>query len=406
MSRRQKREVAPPRPLTKKQRTRAEREARMTRWIIAGTVAIGVLVVGILVYGYLVTQVFPTRAPVATVNGVPITTADFQARVRHYRIVLKEQRDYYTAMRMELDPTDPSTSFMLEYLNGQIRQIESMLSDTYATMLGKEVLDRMAQEEILRQEAARRGISVSPEEIDRAIEEQFGYDRDAAMAALLTPTVSPATPVTAETALTATVTPEPTPVSKEEFDRRYQEYVKTYLKPSGLSEAKFRAMVEASLLYDKIRQAMAAELPPTMEQVQIRYFSVSTQEEAGKIAERLGKGEKWEDIAAELKEAQEVTAYASEPEWVTQGFLKEQFGEEAAGTIWETPAPQYTAPLAGTDGRWYIVQVMGREVRELESWLRSYEEQRVFQEWLQVQMATVQYSEDWTSKIPKEAGSR
>jgi len=400
MSRKRK-EVAAPRPMTKKQRTRAEREARMNRWIIAGTVAVGVLVLGILVYGYLAENVFKGRAPVATVNGVPITTADFQARVRHYRIVLQEQRDYYTAQRMQLDPTDPNASFLLEYLNGQIRQLDSMLSEASATALGKEVLDRMVQEELIRQEAARRGLTVSQEEIDRAIEEQFGYDRDAAVA-FLTPTVVPTAPVTAETALTATATPVPTPVPKEEFDRRYQEYVKTYLKPSGLSEAKFRAMVEASLLYDKLQQAMAAEVPQTMEQVQIRYLSFPTQEDAGKVAERLGKGEKWEDIAAEIKTDEKSAAYASEPEWVTQGFLKEQFGEEAAGTIWETPAPQYTAPLAGTDSRWYIVQVMGREVRELESWLRSYEEQRAFQEWLQAQMATVQYSEDWASKVPTQ----
>jgi len=398
MSRKRK-EVTPPRPLTKKQRTRAEREARMNRWIIASTVAIGVLVIGILVYGYLAENVFKGREPVATVNGVPITTADFQARVRHYRIVLQDQRDYYTAERMKLDPTDPSTSFLLEYLNTQIRQLDSMLSEAYATMLGKEVLDRMVQEELIRQEAARRGLTVSQEEIDRAIEEQFGYDRDAA-AAFLTPTVPPTPAVTTETPLTATATPEPTPVSKEEFDRRYQEYVKTYLKPSGLSEAKFRAMVEASLLYDKLRQAMAAEVPQTMEQVQIRYLSFSTQEDAGKVAERLGKGEKWEDVAAEIRADEESSAYASEPEWATQGFLKEQFGEEAAGTIWGTPATQHTAPLAGTDGRWYIVQVMDRQVRELESWLRSYEEQRAFQEWLQGQMATVQYSDNWASKVP------
>jgi parvulin-like peptidyl-prolyl isomerase len=398
---RRKQEVVSPRPLTRKQRTRAEREARMNRWIIASTVAVGVLVIGILVYGYLAENVFKGREPVATVNGVPITTADFQARVRHYRIVLQEQRDYYTAQRMELDPTDPSVSFLLEYLNTQIRQLDSMISETHATTLGKEVLDRMVQEELVRQEAARRGLTVSQEEIDRAIEEQFGYDRDAA-ATFLTPTVAPTPPVTTETTLTATATPEPTPVSREEFDRRYQDYVKTYLKPSGLSEAKFRAMVEASLLYDKLQQAMAAEVPQTMEQVQIRYLSFPTQEDAEKVAERLGKGEKWEDIAAEIEAEEESSAYASEPEWVTQGFLKEQFGEETAGTIWETPATQHTTPLAGTDGRWYIVQVMDRQVRELESWLRSYEEQRAFQEWLQGQMATVQYSDNWASKVPTQ----
>lgn len=372
----------------------------MSRWIIAGTVAVGIVVVGILVYGYLVENVFKGREPVATVNGVPVTTADFQARVRHYRLILQEQRDYYTAQRMELDPTDPNTSFLLEYLNRQIRQLDSMLSEMYATMLGKEVLDRMVQEEIIRQEAARRGLSVSQEEIDRAIEEQFGYDREAAPA-FLTPTVAPTLPLTAETPLTATATAAPTPIPKEEFDRRYQEYVKTYLKPSGLSESRFRALVEANLLHDKLRQAMTAELPPTMEQVQIRYFSFPAQEEAAKVVERLDTGEEWEIIAAEMRANGEGQAYSSEPQWVTRGFLAEQFGEEAAGTIWDTPAPQRISPLAGIDGRWYIVQVMGRQVRELDTWMRSAEERRLFQEWLQGQMATVQYSDNWESKIPK-----
>ncbi|MCS7179237.1 MAG: SurA N-terminal domain-containing protein [Anaerolineae bacterium] len=400
MSKRRK-EFAPPRPLTRKQRTRAEREARMNRWIIAGTVAVGVLVIGILLFGYLATDVFPRRKPVATVNGVPITTADFQARVRHYRIVLQQQKDYLSAQRMELDPTDPSNAFLLEYLDNQIRQIDAMLSDTYTMMVGQEVLDQMVQEEIIRQEAIRRGLSVSSEEIDRAIEEQFGYNRDAAMAALLTPTIVAPVSGTAETVVTATATPIPTPIPKEEFDRRYQEYVKTYLKPSGLSEAQFRAMVEATLLYDKLYQAMAAELPSAMEQVQIRYFSFPTHEEAEQVVERLGQGEKWEAIAAEIEADDQGEGMASEPEWATRGFLVQQFGDEAARTIWETPAPRYTAPLTGTVGnRWYVVQVMGREVRELEPWLRSYEEQQAFQEWLQAQMATVQYTEDWASKIP------
>jgi len=379
--------------MTRKQRTRAEREARMNRWIIIGAVAVGVLVVGILVYGYLAEVVFKAREPVATVNGVTVSTADFEARVRYQRLMLQRQRDFYTAQRMSLDPTDPMAASLLEYLNEQIRQLDAQLSSSYATLVGKEVLDGMIQEELIRQEAARRGITVSQEEVDRAIEEQFGYDRDAA-AALLTPTP----PIPSETPLTTT--PSATPLPREEFENRYRDFVNAVLRPSGLGEAMFRRMVETSLLYEKLQAAMAAELPARMEQVQVRYMSFSTQEEANQVVERLDKGEKWDDIAAELEIDGASGAFASDPQWVTRGFLTDQFGEEIAAQVFGMPPQQYTRPLTTTTGRWYIIIVLDRQERELEDYMRSYEEQRAFQEWLDARMANVQYSDNWMEKVP------
>ncbi len=392
MSKRRK-EVAPSRPMTKKQRTRAEREARMNRWIILGAITVGVLVVGILAYGYLAEVVFKAREPVATVSGVTIPAADFEARVRYQRLMLQRQRDFYTAQRMSLDPTDPAAASLLEYLNEQIRYLDTQLSSSYTVLVGKNVLDAMIQEELIRQEAARRGITVSPEEIDRAIEEQFGYDRDAA-ALLLTPTP----PVLSETPVTTT--PPATPLPREEFENRYRDFVNSVLKPSGLREADFRRMVEASLLYEKLQAAMAAELPATMEQIQIRYMSFPEEEDANQVVERLDKGEKWEDITAELEAGEVSEAYASDSQWATRGFVADQFGEEIAAQVFEMPLQGYTRPLATTAGRWYIIQVLDRQERELDTFMRSYEEQRSFQEWLNAQMANVQYSENWSEKVP------
>lgn len=392
-----KRRETAPRPLTKKQQSRAEREARMNRWLIIGTVVVCVLVLAVVGYGLLDQFVLKAREPVAVVNGVPISAADFEARVRYYRALLREQQDYLTARRMEIDPTQPESAPLLEYLNAQIRQLETQLSPTYAVSLGKEILDQMVREELFRQEAARRGITVSAEEIDRAIEEQFGYDRDAAAAALTpTPPLSP----TAE--VTATATPAPTPMPREEFERLYQNFVKNRLKPAGLSEAKFRAMVEASLLYDKLQEAFAAELPQKMEQVQFRFMSFPNEEAAKKVLERLNQGEKWEDIAKELQDNTEDEAYAADAQWATEGYLEERFGKTAAATIWGTPNGQHTQPFAADDGRWYIVHVMGREERELDFWLKATEQQRRFQAWLDAQMAQVQYSDNWQEKVPTE----
>lgn len=396
MSKKRK-EVAPPRPLTKKQRTRAEREARMNRWIIIGAIAVGLLVIGILVYGYLAEVVLKAREPVATVNGIAISTADFEARVRHRRLALQQEREFYALQRQSLDPTDPDVASLLEQLNQIIRELDAQLSASYAPLLGKEVLDMMVQEELVRQEANRRGITVSQEEIDRAIEEQFGYDRDAAAAALLTPTPAAVLTTTSET--TATV-PSATPIPREEFERRYQEYVKNVLKPSGLSEAKFRALVEVSLLYEKLRAAMAADLPKTMEQVEIRYISFSSEEEATKAVERLDKGEKWEDIAAEIKENEASVAYVADNQWVTRGYLEQFFNPEVAAQVFELTVQKYTAPLADGTGRWVVIQLLDHQERELDSLMRYYEVQRAFQEWMNAQMTNVQYSDNWAEKVP------
>ncbi len=368
----------------------------MRRWVIIGTIAVCVLVAGIVGYGLLNEFVLKAREPVAVVNGVPITAADFEARVRYYRSLLREQQDYLKAQRMEVDPTNPDSSAYLGYLDGQIRQLDAYLSAANAVSLGKEVLDRLVQEELLRQEAARRGITVSPEEVDRAIEEQFGYNRDAA-AAFLTPT----TALSPTVELTATATPAPTPMPREEFERLYREFVNNRLKPAGLSEARFRAMVEASLLYDKLQEAFAAEVPQRMEQVQFRHMSFPSEEEARKVLERLDRGEKWEDIAAEIQKNTEDNAYAVDAEWGTQGYLEDLFGASAA-TIWGLPDQHYTQPFASGDGRWYIVQVLGREERELDYWLRLTEQQRRFQAWLNDQMALVQYSDSWQKRVPTE----
>ncbi len=389
-----KKRVRPPRPLTKKQRTRAEQEARMTRWLIIGTVAVGVAVVGILAYGYLAEVVLRAREPVATVGGTPITTAAFESRVRYHRLILRRQLDQYMAQRMSLDPTDPEAAPIFDQLDTMIRELEAQLSPAYAVSLGQQVLDQMVQEELIRQEAARRGITVSQEEIDRAIEQQFGYDREA-------PTGEAAPPVAAPVTETQPVTPTGS-LTREEFEQRYQDYVKEVLEPSGLGEKGFRAMVEVDLLYQRLREAIGSSVPSKMDQVQIRYLAFPTQEEADQAVAKLDGGASWEDVVAEIEADEESSAYANELDWRTEGFITEQFGEEIAQAVFETPVGAYTGPALGLSGRYYVIQVQAREERELDPLARSFEEDRAFREWISMQQASVEYSENWQEKVPTE----
>ncbi|HEC33625.1 MAG TPA: hypothetical protein ENI37_02790 [Chloroflexi bacterium] len=388
-----KRAVAP-RPLTRKQRSRALREARMTRWLIAGAVAVLVLVAAILLYGYLAEVVFRAREPVAVVKGTPITTADFEARVRYHRITLRQELGLYTAQRMNLDPTDPEVAPLFDQLDQMIRRLEAQLSPQYAVALGGQVLDEMVQETLIRQEAAQRGITISQEEIDQAIEQQFGYRQDATAQ-------EPAPPIAGPVTTTQPVTPTGS-LTREAFEQQYKRYVESVLEPSGLGEEGFRALVEGSLLYERVHEAIVGDILTVVDQVQVRYIALPSEEEAIQIVERLDAEESWEEIVAEIEADESSPAHASQPGWQTEAFIAEQFGTETSQTVFEAQVGTYTQPFLGNDGRYYVIQVLGHEERELDPLMQAYERNRVFQEWLDLQRQYVEYEEDWQEKVPTQ----
>src|SRR5918911_2411759 len=74
-----------PRVISKKHIARLERERRQINLIRGIAIAGIVIVVGLLAYGYLKLNVLQLREPVAEVNGVKITTGEWQERVRFER---------------------------------------------------------------------------------------------------------------------------------------------------------------------------------------------------------------------------------------------------------------------------------------------------------------------------------
>lgn len=388
-----KKSVQPVRPMTKKQYSRAQREARMTRWIVGGAIAIGVIIVGLLVYGYLSEIVFEARVPVATVNGVPIRTDDFQARVRYRRFMLQQELSNYREFQGTLDPTDQSSSFLLAQIAQYIRQLEAQLSDSEA--IGQEVLDAMIQEEIIRQEAERRGITIPPEDIDRALEQSFGYSRETP-----TPAAPPLSgPITDTQPLTST---EPAGMTYEEFQQQYRDYVQNVLKPIGMNENDLRAMVEASLLYEEVRQAIGDSVPTTMDQVQFSFIAFPSQEQADEVAERLNNGESWDALVAEVEAGGVYTGTVSDVDWRTRAYLEDQYGATLAQALFETPVGgTVTRALVGNDGRYYVLRVQGHEERELDELMSSFERDRAFQQWLDQQMQFVERSPNWQERVPE-----
>jgi hypothetical protein len=75
-----------PKVISKKHIARLERERRQVNLIRGIALAGIVIVAGLLAYGYLKLNFLMLREPVAEVNGVKITTGDWQEHVRFQRV--------------------------------------------------------------------------------------------------------------------------------------------------------------------------------------------------------------------------------------------------------------------------------------------------------------------------------
>lgn len=192
--------------VSKKHLARLERERQQTRMILIVSGIVVALVLGAILYGVLEQSVLIPRRAVANVNGDTIRVMDFQAQTRYarYNTIRSAEQTYQF---MQYFGSDQS---MLGNFAGQLQQYQAQL---FPTAIGQQVLDLMVEDKLIRQEAARRGITVSEEEVTKAFEEAFGYypqgtpTSSPTMEELPTSTLSPQQLTLIPPTVTATLTP-------------------------------------------------------------------------------------------------------------------------------------------------------------------------------------------------------
>jgi parvulin-like peptidyl-prolyl isomerase len=422
---------------TKKHLARLERERIQRRYILLGGLLVLLAVIGLIGYGILEQTVIQPSQPVAIVNGDKITTKEFQARVRYERRQLVQQylRTYQT-MQLFAGGSDQSTqAFFVQNL----QQIELQLDpDT----LGQQLLDTLIQDSLIRQEADRRGITVSSEEVDKAIQEAFGYypsgkpptptpapttaptsTLSPTQLALVPPTPTPAptesitaTPVvTATPSLqasptitststptpsgTATPTPTPTPYTYEAFQQDYQSVVEALKKEINFSERQLRQVIESQLYRQKVMEALTKDLPRTQEQVWARHILVPDQETANTVETRLKQGEDFAKLAAEFSTDDATKNNSGDLGWFPVGQMDPAFEKVA----FNLNIGQISDPVESQFG-WHIIQVLGHEDRPLSDAQYQQLQLTKFNDWLTQQRSkeNVQTFEYWHERVPTE----
>ena len=396
----------PPRIVTKKHIARLERERRQVNLIRTIAIAGILAVVLLLGYGYLKLNVLQLREPVAEVNGDVITTGQWQERVRFQRVNLLNLYNTYTLYQQNfgMDTTQ------------QLQEISSYL-DSPET-LGQQVLDQMIDEVLIRQEAEKRGIPFTEAEVQKEIQDSYGFFPDGTPTPtitpteFLTPTLSPkqleiypatSTPTEAATAtVAATNTPDrsvtqtptftaapptptfvpdlptatSTPYTEAGFKEQYSTSLKDF-KSYNISEATLRSVYENQLLRKKLLDVMAADVPQVEEQVWARHILVDDAVSAKALHTLLLQGVDFAKLAKENSKDTGSGANGGDLGWNPPSFYVAEFAAAAMSQkIGEIGEP------VKTEFGYHIIQVIDRQERPLTESAYQQKREKVLTDWL------------------------
>jgi len=235
--------------LTKKQERLRYRDQQARRNVLLGVIIGAIIVAGIIIAGVIYEYVYKPSSPVAVVNGERISTTEYQ---KMYLYQLNNLNQYLRNLETEkarLDPNDSNVASIIQFYDQLITQAQSQLAD-----LPNSVLEDLIQDRVIRQGARDEGIVVTDEEVQKRIEELFGYNPNPP-----TPTPEPSpTP-----GATAAVTPAPTPtvMTREEFNRLYSLYLENLKRTTGMSEAEYREVIRGLLYRENCRNSSKAASP-------------------------------------------------------------------------------------------------------------------------------------------------
>jgi hypothetical protein len=404
-----------PKELTRKQLSRRAKDEQTRRYLLYGTGLVIGLAVLVLAYGLLDQYYLQPRRPVASVNGTLISRMEYNKRLAYrewdynqYLQQLDQQRAQYAS--------DPTQDYLVQLIDQQVSSIQSEIVSLPST-----ALDELIDEVIVSQEATRRGIVVSAEEIQTHLEEQFGYNPNPptpeptsviTTVATITSTIAPitATPsitatatATATTSLTITapdltpttpftettpitVTPEPTvqPMTKDQFDQTLNSWLIAAKQNAGFTESDLRQIIEAAVLREKVQTAIGDEIPTQVEQVHARHILLATQAEAQAALDRLNNGEDFATLAKELSIDTTTKDAGGDLGWFPRGVMLPEFDAAA----FSLPVGQISGIIQTQDGYHIILVLEHQTSRELTGDALTQARNKAIDDWFTAQRAS------------------
>ena len=341
--------------------SRTARERRR-RWLIFFAVAAAILaILSVPAFGYWREVIAKGGEPIAEVNGQSISTETYAKTLGLNQLLIRGQ---ITRVQDGLAALTDDESAGAEAYKQILRQQFDNLRRSVAR-LEQDTLDDLIEGQLIRDEAARRGLSASSPAMDdalrRMLDPSFGF-------------------------------PQPLPAvddaeGSSDSSQRSLEVAQTLLSElvgdsTFLSPAEFRSLVqEPTALREILRGAFYSEAPTSSEQVRARHILVDTEEEANIVIERLTAGEDFADLASELSKDTSNKEKGGELGWFPRGIMVKQFEE----TAFSLPAGQTSDPVRTPFGFHVIDVEEGPIKRALDPALLEQTRARHFDDWLNSQ---------------------
>lgn len=418
-------------PLTKKHQDRLHREQQQTRWITIGSVVVIAIVLLIIGYGILDQQVLKYRRSVAVINGERISAQEFRNYTKYYRYNLIRNAESTYQIASMFGGDEASLQSFLSQLQTNAQQLETFTA-------GESAINQMVDNALVIQEAQKRGITVTDEEIEARLQEALGYYaagtptpantatpiatstlsptqlamiKPTATATLTptpsltetlataTPTLEPTAAPTEPAAPEASPTPEPTatPFTLEGYQSVYATMAADFKTNYQIPEETLRYIITVQLYREKLQAQVIGEVPCEEEQVWAQHILVPDAALAQTIIEKLNAGEDWFQLVETYSTDEGSKSQGGDLGWFGRGAMVPEF-EQAA---FDLPVGQISQPVQSQFG-WHIIRVLGHENRPLTAAQCQNLEQTKFQDWLTQyrESAQVEILDYWQQIVP------
>jgi parvulin-like peptidyl-prolyl isomerase len=424
--------IRPPK-LMRETHTKAEREAELQRVIVLVVGALAAIILVLVVVSLVIDQFVVPNRVVAQVNGSEITVGEFERRVRLERFLVAAQLNAAVNQYRSFGFDDETINQQLlsqppysDYLN------ELNVPD----QLGNRVINEMVDDEVLRQLAQARGVTVTQDDIQAQINQFFAYDPDEGLLTAtptVTPTISPTpfvsptpSPTLTETpAPTATPTSEATPEAAatlaptetefptatptntpdatqraETFNTNRNDYFAALRSDASVGDGDINAYFELLALREKLKESLEAEMGRSTMFVNVRHILVATQEEADDVLAALNAGESFAALAAAVSTDESNKNQGGELGWAPPTNYVTAF----ADAVRDAEIGAFVGPIE-TEFGFHVIQVRAREDREMSDdefeRAQTSELTQLIEQTREEQDATIDIFDLWVDYVPR-----
>ncbi len=351
---------APKAPMTKRELSRWQKQKREERMALIFVVSTIALIVGVLLFGLWQEYLSPPGQIVARIGDTGFTLGTMADKMKYHLRTLDKQIQFAQNQLYSMQAqaqSDDSLTFLVQYAQQQLQQLQQQ---RLQIAVGTTLMEEMIEDELIKQEAQRRGITVTAADIDAEIQRQFQPTAPEPTASVTDTATITSTSTTTDTVApspTVTNTPGPTatPIPPDAWKTEYANTLTTF----GISDVEFRRYtMEPQVWRQKLQKVMAEAVPKTGEHVHVRHILVETEEEARAILAQLtgSPPASFEELAREKSTDTASKEAGGDLGWFARGVMTAEF--EAAAFSLE---PGQLSDVVTTAYGFHIIKVEERD---------------------------------------------